>query len=102
MLVWLANASASAAPSLRGRAQAGTERHAVYAGAVLRLDGTIHDDLGAPLANRELTAHIEPLSSDARAQRRKLRSDEFGRFQLESSSSPDVACRVSVDFEGDA
>lgn len=102
MLLWLANASASAAPSLRVRAQVGIELHAVYAGAVLRLDGTIHDDLGAPLANRELTAHIEPLSNDARAQRHKFRSDEYGRFQLESSSSPDVACRVSVEFEGDA
>jgi hypothetical protein len=102
ILVWLANASASAAPSLRVRAQVGIELHAVYAGAVLRLDGTIHDDLGAPLANRELTAHIEPLSSDARPQLRRLRSDEHGRFQLESSSRPDVACRVTVEFDGDA
>jgi hypothetical protein len=102
MLVWLTNASASATPSLRVRAQVGIELHAVYAGAVLRLDGTIHDDLGAPLANRELTAHIEPLSSDARVQRRRLRSDEQGRFQLESSSRLDVACRVTVEFEGDA
>ena len=75
----------------------------MYAGTVLRVDGSLHDDLGAPLANRELTAYLEPLQGEGRALRRTLRSNGRGRFQFDAACET-AACRVTrvtVEYEGD-
>src|SRR5438128_796446 len=56
----LVDVTARAEPSLRVRAQVTIELHTANTASGLRLVGALRDDLGAPLANRELTAYFEP------------------------------------------
>jgi len=95
-------AAVSAEPSLRVRAQVSIELHTAPTPTGLRLLGTLRDDLGAPLANRDLTAYFDAQTQRGQMRGRVARTDDTGRFGMPIACGTATACRATVEFDGDA
>lgn len=92
---------AHAAPSLRVRAQAHLELHTLGSASGARIAGSLRDDLGAALADRELLLTAQS-DERARPRARSLRTDAEGNFEVASPCGAESTCRVSVELDGDA
>jgi len=93
--------SAHAEPVLRVRAQVSIELHTSNTASGQRLVGSLRDDLGAPLANRELTAFVDVQGQHGGMRGRTTRTDDTGRFSIPIVCSADSVCRATVEFDGD-
>jgi len=97
---------AQATPWLRVRAQVSIELHAQRTSQGMRLLGTLRDDLGAPLQDRELMGYFEAQQSrqvqSARMRGLRARTDEHGAFTLPVPCPNHQACRATIEFDGDA
>ena len=99
-----AAATAQASPTLRVRAKVQIELYVAAFADGLHVQGTLHDDLAAALAGRELALRVSALrGSVSRAQLRTLRSDGAGKFALvlPLAEGAPQELRVQVAFEGD-
>ncbi|MEY4578677.1 MAG: hypothetical protein RL701_3380, partial [Pseudomonadota bacterium] len=94
--------SAHAEPWLRVRAQVSIELHTAPTPSGLRLVGTLRDDLGAALPNRELTAYFEAQGQRGPMRGRVARTDDAGRFAMPVACNAVSVCRATVEFDGDA
>ena len=100
-LVCAVAARVEAAPSLRVRAHVQLELHTLGSESGARIAGSLRDDLGAPLAGRELLLSAEN-PDRTRPRPRTLRTDAEGKFDAPSPCGPESACRISLELEGDA
>jgi len=93
-----------AAPWLRVRAQVSIELHAQRASQGMRLIGTLRDDLGTPLKDREVMGYFEVQSRQspsARMRGVRARTDEHGQFAMPVPCPSHQACRATIEFDGD-
>lgn len=93
-----------AEPTLRVRAQVTIDAHVVAKSAAARssqlyVEGTLQDDLGARLADRQLSVAFHGGSTSPHGRLHKLETDPRGQFAM---PAPCVACEVTLEFPGDA
>lgn len=91
---------AQAQPLLRVRAETRLELARELTGTGVRLRGTLLDDLGQPLASRDVA--LEITSDDGEiASRTRVRTDREGRFVIALPLEEDQVVRARAIFGGD-
>lgn len=90
-----------AEPTLRVRAQVSLEVATIAHGSALSVEGTLHDDLGARMTQREITAtfHGPSAPKSQRARTRSVKTNSRGQFAI---PAPCTGCSVNVEYAGDA
>lgn len=96
--LWIA-AVAHAQPTLRVRAETRLELTSETTIDGARLRGTLLDDLGVPLAARELI--VELRAPDSGTVRRTTRTDREGRFFVDVALGEEEVARARAIFVGD-
>ncbi|MCB9611426.1 MAG: hypothetical protein H6722_03130 [Sandaracinus sp.] len=90
---------ASAQPLLRVRAETRLELTQEVVPGGVRLRGALLDDLGVPLASREVVIELNDLAGGLR--RERVRTDREGRFQLDVDLAESETARARALFGGD-
>lgn len=92
---------AAAEPIVRVRGESRIEIGVTHSELGVAISGALRDELGAPLAGRQLAVEAIPESAPHEPWAAELTSDEAGRFSLEITDN-DRNYRLFATFAGDA
>lgn len=100
-MVLFASFPSAAQPRLRVRAETRLELAQERVDSGVHLRGALLDDLGLPLASRELDIEVQPADDPAALVRERLRTDREGRFSLDVPLASHRTVRLRAIFSGD-
>lgn len=100
-MVLFASFTSAAQPRLRVRAETRLELAQERVSSGVRLRGALLDDLGLPLAGRELEMEVQAADDPAALRRERLRTNREGRFSLEVPLATSQTVRLRAVFSGD-